>query len=63
VNRELQLLRRASRLGYEQRPRLIPTRLPETPRKGFIEEAAFEKLHAAISGAGAAGNGSDQPTG
>lgn len=54
VNRELQLLRRAYRLGYEQRPRLVPdvppfpTRLPETPRAGFIEEAGFEKLHAAI---------------
>jgi len=54
VNRELQLLRRAYRLGYEQRPRLVsdvpqfPKRLPETPRKGFIEEPAFEKLHAVI---------------
>jgi hypothetical protein len=54
VNRELQLLRRAFRLGYEQRPRLVPdvppfpTRLPETPRAGFIKQPAFEKLHAAI---------------
>jgi integrase len=45
---------RAFRFGYEQRPRLVPevppfpARLPETPRKGFIEEPTFEKLHSAI---------------
>jgi hypothetical protein len=32
--------------GHIRQP--IPTRLPETPRKSFIEEPAFEKLHAAI---------------
>jgi integrase len=26
----------------------FPARLPETPRKGFIEEPTFEKLHSAI---------------
>jgi len=50
INRELQLLRRAFRLGYESRPKLVPdipkfpARLAESPRKGFIEDGAFEKL-------------------
>jgi hypothetical protein len=55
VNRELQLLRRAFRLGYEVRPRLVsdvpkfPSRMVERPRQGFIEDETFEKLHAAIA--------------
>jgi integrase len=55
VNRELQLLRRAFRLGYEARPRLVPDvpkfppRMVERPRQGFIEDEIFEKLHAAIA--------------
>jgi integrase len=60
VNRELQLLRRAFKLGYEHQPRLVqnvpsfPTRLPETPRKGFVEDDAFNRLHAAITEPGLA---------
>ena len=55
VNRELQLLRRAFRLGYKVRPRLVqdvpefPPRMVEGPRQGFIEDETFEKLHAAIT--------------
>jgi integrase len=54
VNRELQLLRRAFRIGYESRPRLVqdvptfPRKLAESARTGFIEDAMFEKLLAAI---------------
>jgi integrase len=54
VNREVAFLKRAYRLGHEARPRLIndvppfPTPLAESPRKGFIEDATFEKLLAAI---------------
>lgn len=54
INRELQLLRRAFRVGFEARPRLVsevpkfPARLAESPRKGFIEDATFQKLHGAI---------------
>lgn len=54
INRELQLLRRAFRLGFESRPKLVPdipkfpARLAESPRKGFIEDGAFEKLLPAI---------------
>ena len=53
INRELQLLRRAFRLGFEARPKLVPdipkfpARLAESPRKGFIEDDTFKKLHAA----------------
>lgn len=55
INRELQLLRRAFRLGFESRPKLVPdipkfpARLAESPRKGFIEDGAFEKLLPAIA--------------
>lgn len=55
VNRELQLLRRAFRLGFKARPRLVPDvpefppRMVERPRQGFIEDETFEKLHAAIA--------------
>jgi integrase len=55
VNRELQLLHRAFRLGYEARPRLVqdvpkfPPRMVERPRQGFIEDETFNKLHAAIA--------------
>jgi integrase len=61
VNRELQLLRRAFRLGYEVRPKLVsdipkfPARLAESPRVGFIEDKAFEKLLAAIKERGLRG--------
>jgi integrase len=55
VNRELQLLRRAFRLGFEAHPRLVqdvpkfPPRMVERPRQGFIEDETFDKLHAAIA--------------
>lgn len=55
INRELQLLRRAFRLGFEARPKLVldvpkfPAKLAESPRKGFIEDDTFQKLHGAIS--------------
>jgi integrase len=54
INRELQLLRRAFRLGFEARPKLVidipkfPKRLAESPRTGFIEDGTFKELHAAI---------------
>ena len=54
INRELQLLRRAFRLGFEARPKLVPdipkfpARLAESPRKGFVEDATFKKVHDAI---------------
>jgi integrase len=41
-------------MGYEARPRLVtdvpafPAKLPETSRTGFIEDAAFTKLLAAL---------------
>jgi integrase len=50
VNLELALLRRAYRLGFEAQPRLVrelpsfPPRLAASPRAGFIEDAAFDKL-------------------
>jgi integrase len=43
------------RMGYEQRPRLVPdipqfpTKLPETARTGFVDDAAFQRVLAAIS--------------
>jgi integrase len=55
INRELQLLRRAYRLGFESRPRLVqdvpafPKKLAESPRTGFIEDEAFAKLLAAFA--------------
>jgi hypothetical protein len=55
INRELQLLRRAYRLGFESRPRLVsdipvfPKKLAESPRTGFIEDNAFAKLLAAFT--------------
>jgi integrase len=54
INREMAFLRRAFKMGYESRPRLIaeipafPAKLPESPRLGYIEDVAFEKLRAAI---------------
>lgn len=54
INREMAFLRRAFKMGYEARPRLVtdipafPTKLPESPRLGYIENAAFEKLSTAI---------------
>lgn len=54
INRELQLLRRAFRVGFETRPRLVPevpkfpSRLAESPRKGFVEDDTFNKIHGAI---------------
>lgn len=54
INREVALLKRMYRLGHESRPRLVtdmpqfPTRLPETSRTGYIEDASFKKLLAAI---------------
>ena len=54
INRELQLLRRAFHIGFQARPKLVsdipqfPKRLAESPRKGFIEDAVFKKLQAAI---------------
>ena len=61
INRELQLLRRAFRLGFEARPKIVPdvpkfpARLAESPRVGFVEDAAFEKLLAAIKEPGLRG--------
>lgn len=58
INRELALLRRAFRLGYEVRPRLVtelpafPTKLAESPRTGFIGDAECEKLLDAIKDPG-----------
>lgn len=55
INREMAFLRRAFRLGHDARPRLVtevpafPPRLPESPRIGFIEDAAFNKLQGAIA--------------
>ena len=55
IDRELQLLRRAFRLGFEARPKLVrdvpkfPKKLAESPRQGFIEDEVFQKLHAATS--------------
>ena len=54
INREMAFLRRAFKLGYEARPRLIadipafPAKLPETARAGFIEDTAFAKLLATL---------------
>jgi integrase len=54
INRELAMLRRAFRLGYNTRPRLVPEvpvfpeKLPEDSRTGFIEDAGFPKILAAI---------------
>ncbi|MGO8810988.1 MAG: tyrosine-type recombinase/integrase [Candidatus Sulfotelmatobacter sp.] len=61
INRELQLLRRAFRLGFEARPKLVPdipkfpARLAESPRKGFIEDLVFAKLLVAIEEPGLRG--------
>jgi integrase len=61
INREMQLLRRAFRLGFEARPKLVtdvpkfPKKLAESPRTGFIEDDVFEKLHAAVDEPGLAG--------
>jgi len=54
INREMAFLRRAFKIGYESRPRLVteipafPARLPESPRTGFIEDGASVKLLVAI---------------
>lgn len=61
VNREVALLRRAYRLGFEARPRLVsdvppfPPKLAESPRTGFIEDATFDKLLPAIAEPGLRG--------
>jgi integrase len=61
INREMQLLRRAFRLGFEARPKLVsdvpkfPKKLAESPRAGFIEDDVFDKLHSAISEPGLRG--------
>jgi hypothetical protein len=61
INHELQLLRRALRLGFERRPKLVsdvpafPKRLAESPRTGFIEDATFAKLLAAVKEPGLRG--------
>jgi integrase len=50
INRELSLLQRMYRLGYETRPRLVadipkfPDRMVESARTGFIEDEAFNKV-------------------
>jgi integrase len=55
INREMQLLRRAFKLGADARPKLVtdvpkfPAKLAESPRTGFIEDEVFQKLHAAIA--------------
>jgi integrase len=54
INREMAFLRRAFKMGYEARPRLVadvpafPAKLPESARSGFIEDTAFKKLLAAL---------------
>lgn len=54
INRELALLKRAYRLGFETRPRLVsdvpsfPTKLAESARSGFVEDEVFDKLLSAI---------------
>ena len=54
INREMAFLRRAFKMGYDARPRLVadipafPAKLPETARTGFIEDTAFNKLLAAL---------------
>ena len=54
INREMAFLRRAYKMGYEARPRLVPdvptfpAKLPESPRTGFIEDVAFDKLLTAL---------------
>jgi integrase len=54
INREMAFLRRAFKMGYEARPRLVadvpafPAKLPESARTGFIEDTAFKKLLAAL---------------
>jgi integrase len=61
VNRELQLLRRAFRIGAAARPKLVldvpkfPDKLAESPRTGFIEDEVFQKLHAAVDEQGLRG--------
>jgi integrase len=54
INREMAFLRRAFKMGYEARPRLVadvpafPAKLPESARTGFIEDTAFKKLLTAL---------------
>jgi integrase len=54
INREMAFLRRAFKMGYEARPRLVadvpafPAKLPESARSGFIEDTAFKELLAAL---------------
>jgi integrase len=54
INRELALLRRAFRIGYNTRPRLVPEvpffpeRLMESPRTGHTDDSVFPKVLAAI---------------
>jgi len=60
INREMAFLRRAFKMAYDARPRLVPDvpafppKLPESPRLGFIEDKAFQKMHAAIEEPGLA---------
>jgi integrase len=61
INRELQLLRRAFRMGAAARPKLVsdvpkfPAKLAESPRTGFIEDEVFQKLLAAVDEPGVRG--------
>ncbi len=58
INRELALLKRAYRLGFEARPRLVsdvppfPTKLAESSRTGFVEDEVFGKVLGAIEDTG-----------
>jgi integrase len=58
INREMAFLRRAFKIGFETKPRLVaevptfPKKLPETARTGFIEDAVFNKLLTALKGPG-----------
>jgi integrase len=54
INREMALLKRALRFGHDQRPRRVPdvpafpTKLAESKRSGFVEQAVFDKLLGAV---------------
>ena len=61
INRELALLKRAYRLGFEARPRFVsdvppfPTKLAESSRTGFVEDEVFGKVLGAIEDTGLRG--------
>ena len=61
ISLELAFLRRAYRLGMEQRPRLVadmpafPARLATSPRSGYVEDEAFDKVLGAIEDTGLRG--------